>query len=347
MDHQSTQRPFLKVAILVLLLSLAVWLASYFPELVFILITSTVLSFVLKPFVKLFEFRFGLRRGISVLAVFVIIGSGVFLLWFQFFPLLVNRFNDIYLQFKSYPFEAKLAEAAQNLVSGFPLINPNDVARQIHDLMQSAANQFGSIIERFLSFAASFALIPVVTYFLLADGDETLKSFIERVPNKYFEMTLNVLYKIRKDLVSYVRGWLLEATLVGFISVCGYFLIGVQYALLIGIVAGFANLIPYLGPVVGAIPAVLVSITQYGDARMVVPIIIVAISVQLIDEVLIQPLCFSKAIDVHPLTVIIVLLIGNELLGIVGMVLAIPLFTVFKVTAKETYWGLKNYRITN
>ena len=121
---------------------------------------------------------------------------------------------------------------------------------------------------------------------------------------------------------------------------------GIDYPILIGAVAGIANLVPYLGPVVGAVPAFLVSLTQFGDFRMLVPIAVLSIAIQAIDNMFVQPLCFAKTVDMHPLTVIVVLIVGNELMGVVGMLLAIPLATILKVSTVETYWGLRNYRIT-
>ncbi|MEX0602155.1 MAG: AI-2E family transporter, partial [Bacteroidota bacterium] len=167
-----------------------------------------------------------------------------------------------------------------------------------------------------------------------------------RVPNKYFEMTMNVLNKIRRDLVGYLRGWILDSLIIGLLSMLGLWVLGVDNPILIGAIAGVANLIPYLGPVVGAVPAFLVSITQFGDFRLLVPIAVLTVAIQTIDNIVVQPLCFSKTVDMHPLTVILVLVVGNQLMGIVGMLFAIPIATILKVSVRETYWGLKNYRIT-
>jgi predicted PurR-regulated permease PerM len=134
--------------------------------------------------------------------------------------------------------------------------------------------------------------------------------------------------------------------IIGVLTIIGYMIIGVEYPLLIGGIAGIANLVPYLGPIVGAVPAFLVTLTQYGDFRMAVPIIVLTFTIQMIDNIVVQPLCFSKTVDMHPVTVIFVLIIGNTLMGIAGMILAIPLATILKATAVETYWGLKHYRIT-
>jgi predicted PurR-regulated permease PerM len=134
---------------------------------------------------------------------------------------------------------------------------------------------------------------------------------------------------------------------VGVLNIIGFYIIGVDYAILLGIIAGISNLIPYIGPFFGVIPALLVSLTQCGDFRQVVPILaLTLVFVQLLDNIIIQPLCFSKTVDMHPVTVILVLIIGNSLMGIAGMLVAIPIATILKESAVETYWGLKNYQIT-
>ena len=119
-------------------------------------------------------------------------------------------------------------------------------------------------------------------------------------------MILNVLDKIQKDLVGYLRGWILDSVIVGILNIAGFYLIGVKYAILLGIFAGIANLIPYVGPFFGVVPALLISLSQCGDFRQAFPIIAVTlILVQLMDNIFIQPFCFSKTVDMHPVTVII------------------------------------------
>jgi predicted PurR-regulated permease PerM len=173
-----------------------------------------------------------------------------------------------------------------------------------------------------------------------------MKKLIEHVPNKYFEMTLNVLNKIGRDLVGYLKGWILDSVIIGLLTIVGLTILGVQYSVLIGALAGIANLVPYLGPVVGATLAILVSLTQLGNFSMLGNIIIMTLIIRVIDDTVVQPICFAKSIDMHPLMVIVVLIVGHELLGIAGLVVAIPLATVLKVSAQETYWGLKHYSIT-
>lgn len=339
-------RPIRKVSLLVAILLVCFWVASYVPSLVLALILSALLAFVLKPLVKILEFRLGLRRSIAILCVFVLVGGAAVLVSLEMVPVLIERAQHLYDQFKSFPFQARLNDATQDVAKHIPFVDAATLAEKANVIIGQTLQSLGAAMEDIVSLVAILAIVPFITYFVLAEGDVAQKRLIERVPNKYFEMSLNVLNKIERDLVGYLRGWILDSIIIGIMSIAGLWLIGIDYPILIGAVAGIANLVPYLGPVVGAVPAFLVSLTQYGDFRMLAPIIILSIAIQAIDNTIVQPLCFAKTVDMHPLTVILVLVVGNELMGVVGMLLAIPIATILKVSMVETYWGLKNYRIT-
>ncbi|HWP82766.1 MAG TPA: AI-2E family transporter [Bacteroidota bacterium] len=346
MQAITSNRPFLKVLFLLGLLLIGFWVASFFPDLVLALIASILVAFMLKPLVKFLEFRLGLRRSLAILLVFLIVGGSTVLAAMEIVPFIVNRVQGLYDQFKTFPFDQKLLEASQDLAEDIPFFTAEEVAAKTRSIMNGGIQAIGSFLENVVGLLVTLSIVPFITYFILAEGDIALKKLIERVPNKYFEMTMNVLYKIQRDLVGYLRGWILDSIIIGILSIVGLMLIGIDYPFIIGTIAGIANLVPYLGPIVGAVPAFLVSLTQYGDFRMLVPIVILTVTIQAIDNIIVQPVCFSKSVDMHPLTVIIVLVIGNQLMGVAGMILGIPIATILKASAEETYWGLKNYRIT-
>ena len=346
MQPFASNRPVLKVSVLLVILLAFFWISSLVPSLVLTLILSALLAFVLKPLVKILEFRLGLRRSIAIASVFILVGGGMVLISMELVPVMIARAQLLYSQFKNFPFQDKLNDAATNLTKSLPFLDPSSVAAKANSFISQSLQSLGSAVEDVVSFIAILTIVPFITYFILAEGDRAQKKLIERVPNKYFEMALNVLNKIERDLVGYLRGWILDSVIIGLLSILGLWLLGIDYPILIGAVAGIANLVPYLGPVVGAVPAFLVSLTQFGDFRMLVPIAVLSIAIQAIDNMFVQPLCFAKTVDMHPLTVIVVLIVGNELMGVVGMLLAIPLATILKVSTVETYWGLRNYRIT-
>jgi predicted PurR-regulated permease PerM len=210
----------------------------------------------------------------------------------------------------------------------------------------AAGNTAAQSIASAAGFAASLLVVPFIGFFLLQDYYVFQKKFIENVPNKYFEMSLKVIRELEDQLSKYIRGTCIESILVAIMYIISYSVLGINYAIVLGLIGGITNIIPFAGPFIGAIPVVLISIMQYGDLRMVLPIVISTVVVQQIDQIFIQPAVFSRIMSIHPLVMFLVILIGNEVLGVTGMVLAVPIYTIISVTARETNWGLKNYKIT-
>jgi putative permease len=343
----ASNRPLIKVLFLLGIIVLGFWIISFFPDLVLTLLFSILSAFILRPLVSLLEFRVGIRRIYSVSIVFLVIGGSLIVISILFIPFAIERLKTLYDGFKNFPFDQKLNEAAISLTANIPFTDPQTVTHQVHDFVQSGLQGLNSLLAATAGFLVNLFIVPFITFFILSEGDTATKKLIERVPNKYFEMTLNVLNKIKKELVGYLRGWILDSVIVGILNIIGFYLIGVNYAILLGIFAGISNLIPYVGPFFGVIPALLISLSQCGDFRQAFPILAVTlVLVQLLDNIIIQPLCFSQSVDMHPVTVIFVLIIGNSLMGIAGMLLAIPIATILKSSAVETYWGLKHYQIT-
>ena len=342
-----SNRPLLKVLLLVALLIFSFWIASFFPDLVLTLIISFLCAFVLRPLVSVLEFRFGIRRSIAVGSIFLLVGGLLVGAAIIFVPKFIERIGVLYANFKAFPFDQKLNDAATAIAPRIPFTDPDTVARTAHSFVRAGLAGLGDILDSVVRFMANIVIIPFITFFILAEGDLAAKRLIERVPNKYFEMTLNVLYKIQSDLVGYLRGWIMDSVIVGILNIVAFSCIGVDYAIPLGIFAGIANLIPYVGPFFGVVPPLLVSLIQYGDFRQAYLILAVTlVLIQILDNLFIQPFCFSKSVDMHPVTVIVVLIVGNSLLGIAGMLLAIPIATILKASTIETYWGLKNYQIT-
>lgn len=346
MTRHPSNRAFLKVAVLLAMIIFCFWIASFFSGLVITLIVSGLSAFVLRPMVTFLEFRIGMRRSLAIAVVFLFAGTATVLALLQLIPFFVDRARSMYEAFRVFNFDEKLADVAKGMTAHLPFISPEVVVVKAHAAIETALQLLGDSLGSAAGIAVNLAIVPFITYFILAQGDAALKKLIERVPNKYFEMTLNVLHIIGRDLVGYLKGWLLDSLIIGVLSMTGLLILGIQYPFLIGGLAGIANLIPYLGPVVGATLAVLVSLTQFGDFSMLGPIILMTLVIRVIDDTVVQPLCFAKSIDMHPLMVILVLIIGHELLGIAGLVVAIPLATILKVSATETYWGLRHYSIT-
>lgn len=341
-----TTHPTIRVTALLAILLACFALASMFQSLLVALILALLIAFMLRPPIRFFEIHLGMSRSISIAIVFLLLILFIVINAANGIPVVMNHVRELYAGFQKFPLDQKLDELVRDVAKGLPIINPQTASHKLRAFIDESVHSVGEDAASAAGSAFSFMIIPFVTYFALAEGDRAAKRLLERVPNKYFEMTLNVVHKIQKELVGYLRGWMLDSVIVGIMNIVGFYVIGVKYAILLGVIAGLANLIPYVGPFVGVIPVFLVSVTQTGDLSLIPAISIMTFVIQTIDNIVVQPLCFAKTVDMHPLTVIVVLIVGNQLMGVLGMLLAIPLYTILKVTAVETHWGLKQYRIT-
>jgi predicted PurR-regulated permease PerM len=341
-----TTHPTIRVTALLAILLAGFSLAFLFPSLLVALILALLLAFMLRPPVRFFEVQLGINRTISIAIVFLLLVLFILFNAANGIPVLLNHVRELYAGFRDFPLDQKLDELVRDVAKGIPIVNPQTAPHKLQIMIDESVHAVGRDVASAAGSAFSFLIIPFVTYFALAEGDRATKRLLERVPNKYFEMTLNVVSKIQKELIGYLRGWILDSVIVGIMNITGFYVIGVKYAILLGVIAGLSNLIPYVGPFIGVIPVFLVAVTQTGDLSLIPAIAILTLVIQTIDNIIVQPLCFAKTVDMHHLTVIIVLIVGNQLMGVLGMLLAIPLYTILKVTAVETHWGLKQYRIT-
>jgi predicted PurR-regulated permease PerM len=158
-------------------------------------------------------------------------------------------------------------------------------------------------------------------------------------------MSYHVLKKVTLNLGLFVRAWIFDATFVGLMIGFGFYFIGVPNTLPLGVIAALGHLIPYFGPIIGGIPAIIVSLMQYGDFSQTPLILLVVLLTYAFDNGFVQPYVFGKSVDMHPIMIILLIISGGTLYGVFGMLLAIPVATVIKTFAKEIYFAKKNYKI--
>lgn len=213
-----------------------------------------------------------------------------------------------------------------------------------------------SIIVALLNTLSTWLLLPFVFIFLLFDDGQITKFFIRMVPNNLFELVLSIVDEVDVAIGNYLRGTLIECSLVGMTLGFGLFLIGFEtdVAIAIGVVAGLTNAIPFLGPAIGLgvglgyglvleeINPILPFITI---DNLFVAIFICVLIAQLLDNTVFQPIVLGSAVNLHPLVVIIGVMGGSVIFGFAGMLLAIPSIVIFKVVIETLFKELKAYRI--
>lgn len=333
-----------KVFILLIPLLIIAGFVTFFTDIFIALIICLLFALVLNPFVDYIQGS-GINRSFSILIVYAVIGVVMYSVVNLLAPSFIAQSDSLQKSYKEFQVSEKLKTTEKWIEKNVPYIKKGDVGKEIEQSVKASFSKAEEFISGVVSTVLYIIIIPFVTFFILRDRQKLKNGLIGLVPNRYFEMTINILDKIEKQLSSYVRAWLLDALVLGILAFAGLSILGVNYAIIIGMVAGAGHLIPYAGPIIGGVPAILISVIQYGDLSMVLPIVILFTIIYILDSSFIQPYIFSKGAEMNPIVIIALILIGNQILGAFGALIAIPVATILKVSARETINGFRNYKL--
>ena len=164
------------------------------------------------------------------------------------------------------------------------------------------------------------------------------------MPNHIFELTLNLYYQINSQVGQFVRARFLEALIVAVVVWIGLWILDFPFAILLALFAGVTNLIPYIGPIIGAIPAILIAIINGETTFTLLVVCGIYGLAQVIDMFFIIPLVVAKLVNLHPVTVVVAMIVGAQVLGILGMIISIPVASALKVTFTNIYQHLVEFR---
>jgi len=330
------------------------WLLWYFAGLVLYLVVGGVLAYLLRPIVDHLQAA-GLGRVAAIVGTFILVLGAMMVVVTSVVPFVGRQVQeltqlisvDMATDVATY-LEVRLRQVAP-IEEGILVQNVEKMAQALRkgDLVQGdqVAQTVGSVVAVFTNIVYAVVIIPFVTFFLLKDGLRIRRSLMSLVPNRYFEVTLAILEKVEVNIGRYFRALLVQCTSIAVIASVLLWIVDLQNAIAIGIFTGLANTIPYFGPFLGFLCGTLVGIAQTGNLVLVPWVALAMALTQLADNVLLQPIIFSRAAKAHPLIILFVVLIGARLGGIVGMLVAIPLTTTVRVVVEQLLWSLRNYRI--
>ncbi|MFN1835937.1 AI-2E family transporter [Balneola sp. MJW-20] len=319
-------------------------------NLVVFLILAMLLSYVLDPLVNRIQ-AFGINRTLaigatlfSVLFLLIFISTNIFPILANEVALLTSQLTVDNIQEVAITVESRLMEKFSFLPDGFLVENTSRVLSELLDI-----NQISSVLTDalgiFTNIFSAVLVIPFAAFFFLKDGTRIRRDILRLVPNKYFETSLTLIDKIEKRLGLYFRSVLLQSLLVATTSWLTLSIAGLENSLSVGIAVGIANTIPYFGPIIGYFLSIITSIIETGNFSLVAACLLAILIVQILDNVVFQPLIFSRSADMHPVAILFIILVGAETAGILGMLVAIPIATVIKITVNQITWSLNNYQV--
>lgn len=337
-------------------IAFGLWLLWYFRSIVIYIIIAAVISLILTPLKKVFKnIGYGkLRVGdnfaslLSIL-IFIFVVSSLF---FAFIPLVIEQASIIssinYQQINdnlSGPIEQ-----INEVLARFSITQNNEVPflesllNQAKSALsfQTGFNFINSVLGFASSFFAAFFSILFVLFFFLRDEDlfENLLKTIS--PDRFEYKVVNIFSKTKYYLIRYFLGLILQVTLVSIVVTIGMLIIGIENALIIGFFAGIVNLVPYLGPIIGATFGIYVGITTNLGQDFyteILPmcgfVVLVFFITQMLDNAILSPRIHSSSVKAHPLEIFVVILAAAQIGGAIGMIVGIPAYTILRVFAKE------------
>jgi putative permease len=235
----------------------------------------------------------------------------------KFFLLKVELFERFGLKINVDPVTfviSKLEKQGENLLSHFP-------------------NYISALFEWML-------LVPLFLYFFFMESRRFSSRFMEAIPNPIFEKTYVLFSQFNTKFGEYIIAKFIEATILGSIITLLLLIIGFPYPFILGFVAGITNILPYIGPVIGFVPAFFVALLSNDPNASMLSMSIIFIIANLIDMILVFPLLVSRIVNLHPIVVVVSIVVGSQLGGIVGMIVIIPFIAFFKLLFKEIYKDL-------
>lgn len=298
---------------------------------------AVIISYILNPIVNILNQR-KVPRTIAVLLIYSVFLSSLTVIIMNMTPMFVSQIAELN---EHMP---QMALRAQSFVDGFNQnqLLPDSVRNGFnHSLtklensismaISNYMNQIGNIINMlFIAF-----IVPFVAFYILKDFQIIEKTALAIVPREHRKKTIKLLIDIDTALGNYIRGQLLVCVIIGVLAYLGYWLIGMPYALLLASVVAVFNIIPYLGPFFGAAPAIIMASTI--SLKTLLFVALVNLAVQILEGNVISPQVVGRTLHMHPLFIIFALLVGGEVAGIVGLILAVPFFAVMKVIIQHVF----------
>ncbi len=326
----------LSIVVLILLsLFLFFKVYSYFEKSIQIIMSTIVpfaLSFVivysLMPFIDLLVEKFDFRRNFAILIVLSIFFALLIYIILAFIPLIGNQISSL------VEFFIKNQETVQNNVNNILVSSDIDLKKVLLESKNAILGEGFKILNSSFSwFSSMFSLLfmtPIFTIMLIFSY-ESMDNGVKKILIKLDkEEWIPLIRRIDDAIGKYIKVTMLDSIIVGIASYIIFFFLKMEYSSLFSLIIGLGNIIPFIGPFIGLIPVILFAFTK--SWKLVVMIVVLITLVQTVEANIVKPWLTSKSVDIHPITTLLVVLIGGALFGIAGAFLAIPVYIIIKLT---------------
>lgn len=309
---------------------------------------AMILYYLLRPVLRLLE-RFRIKRIWGILIIFMGVVGLLTLVTFLILPFLREQLQMLIEEFPQY-FMQLLTDIDAFLRTSFvgdyytgsnfdidQLMEtlPDNLAGILQDVVASIITGITGFLSTITSFVLSIVIVPFILFYLLKDGEKLPEYILKLLPPRLRDDTREVFGEADRQLSAYIQGQLIVAFLIGVMVFIGFLIIGMKYALLLGVLAMFTSVVPYIGPAIAITPAVIIALVT--SPFMLVKLAIVWTVVQLVEGNIISPQVMGKTLFIHPVTIIFVLLTAGSLFGVAGVILGIPAYAILRVLVSHIF----------
>ncbi|MHA6480659.1 AI-2E family transporter [Paenibacillus sp. strain BS8-2] len=313
---------------------------AIFSTLFFPFAAAAVLYYLLRPIVSLLE-KQKVPRTLAILLVFITIGVLLVVIVVTAGPFLQTQFLS---------FVQQMPEMVTFVSSGMESLKQSQdaLSPEIRDALPNMAQDLGAEWNKYASSIANslfrvfgwmsnalvmLSLVPFILYYALKDSTRFADRMLELAPKPRRTNIAAMLQELDETISSFVRGKAVVCLIVGLLLLAGYAIIGLDYALVLAVIGMLSNLIPFFGPLIGAAPAVLVALFQ--DPVKALYVVLITVIIQQIENNLISPQVMGRTLDIHPVTVIVLILAAGSVTGLVGVLFVVPLYAAAKVVVRH------------
>lgn len=292
---------------------------------------AMIISYVLNPIVVLLNRR-KVPRTVAVLLIYAVFLTSLTVIMMNLIPMFMTQLTQLNEHMPDFTMRA------QGMIDQFneSEMLPDSVRSGINNSLYKLETGISDWVSDYINGIGSklnvlfiALIIPFVAFYILKDFQLIEKTVLTVVPKKHRRHVTRLLFEIDEALGNYIRGQFLVCIIIGFMAYIGYWFIDMPYPLLLASVVALFNIVPYLGPYLGAAPAALMAASI--SWKMVLYVLLVNWLCQLLEGNVISPQVVGRTLHMHPLMIIFALLVGGEVAGVAGLILAVPFFAVLKV----------------
>lgn len=307
-----------------------------------------VAYYLLNPIVDYLELR-KIKRVYSIIVLYLVIITILTLVIMKVVPLLSEQITSLIVQFPNYSQDAKLKfeeligneyfnELQDTLgIDSSKLVN--DFSGRASEVLNNAWSGIGNLVGRITETVLAIITVPFILFYLLKDRKKLSPFVLSFLPTSLRQRSFGVMLEMNQQISSYIRGQIVVSLCIGVLLYIGYLIIGLDYSLVLAVIAACTSIVPYLGPVIAITPALIVAMMT--SPIMLLKMVIVWTIVQLIEGKFISPQIMGKTMHVHPITIIFVIIAAGNLFGIIGIILAVPGYAIIKVIATHLFRWFK------